>query len=494
MNRAQKLLFIALGFALMTAPLARAADSKTAAGGTALPEQTAGAKRANYSFRATPIEEVFDMLSRQGKVNIIVTRGVTGTVTLNLYDVSVRQAIYSIAQAAGYWVEVRSGDYVVLGKETSLDYPGTNTVLETLKVQYSDPKQVADILAKYVSRNGKVTPLIGRKMVVVEDLPSYVARVKELLAQIDVVPRQIMIEAKILEVGLDEAERFGIDWKKIFGSPDDIQGSIGTSGLAFGNAAAPSQGFFFSLVGKNLTAYLDALASKGRIRTLSTPKLLAMENQEAKAVIGDSTGYKVTTTINLVTTETVQFLESGVILRVTPSIDQQGRILLKVHPEVSSATLAGGIPSKKSTEVTTEMVCEDGQSIFIGGLIKARSARERNGVPLLGDLPVVGNLFSNSIESTSSTETVVIITPHIIREPRDAERFSADKVMQTEQASGLIYEHELHLRNRAPTLPAEDVPAKPPSRAVGSPGSPHAKGLPALSSAADSPWPTSAGD
>ncbi len=458
MNRVQTIVTFVLGCSLMAAPWVSAAD-QAAAGA-----QTASEKRADYNFRDLAIAEAFDMLSREGRVNIIVSRGVTGTVSLNLRDATVKQAIYGIAQATGYWVEIRNGDYVILGKETSLDYPGMNTIVETLKVQYSDPKQVADILAKYVSRYGKITPLIGRKLVVVEDLPGFVERIKSLLAQVDVAPRQVLIEAKILEVNLNESENFGIDWKKILGGN---YGSFGTSGLASGNVTTPNPGFFFSLVSDKLTAYLSAMASKGRIRTLSTPKLLAMENQEAKAVIGDSTGYVVTTTINLVTTQTVQFLESGVILRVTPSIDQQGRILLKVHPEVSSASLAAGIPSKKSTEVTTEMVCENGQSIFIGGLIKRQSSQERNGVPVLGSLPLFGGLFANSIESTVSTETVVIITPFIVAEPKDADRFSQEKVRQTERVSGSILDHELNLGSRTPAI--ADVPASPaPPPAPGS--------------------------
>jgi type II secretory pathway component GspD/PulD (secretin) len=103
------------------------------------------------------------------------------------------------------------------------------------------------------------------------------------------------------------------------------------------------------------------------VHTLATPKLLALENQQAITSIGDQTGYKVTTTINQVTTESIQFLESGVILRVTPSIDERGRILMKIHPEVSTASVNNSIPSKNSTQVNTTLIAEDGQSIFIGG-------------------------------------------------------------------------------------------------------------------------------
>lgn len=222
-----------------------------------------------------------------------------------------------------------------------------------------------------------------------------------------------MIEAKILEIALDNSEVFGIDWSKIFSANGVSRG--GTTGLAPRNIS----GLFFNLVNKNLEVFLSALSSKGRVHTLSTPKLLALENQEASTVIGDRVGYKVTTTINQVTTESIQFLETGVILKVTPSVDQQGRVMLRIHPEVSSASIAAGIPSKKSTEVTTQLLCEDGQSIFIGGLIKNTSGKRRSGVPLLGDLPGLGYLFSNVEETGGTTETVVVITPHIVKQASD---------------------------------------------------------------------------
>jgi type II secretory pathway component GspD/PulD (secretin) len=412
--------------------------------------QEAGNGRISLDFRSLPIEEVFDLLSRRDKVNIILSKGVTGPVSVKLYNVTVSQAIHAVASAAGYWVERRDGDYIILGKETSLDIFGAQTQIKTFTVQYSDVKQVADLLARYASRYGKITPLIGRKLLVVEDLPGYVDRMEKLLEQLDIQPKQVMIEARILEVTLDESERFGIDWRKIFGSPDNLSGNFGTSGLAAGSPAAPSQGFFFSLVSRNLTAYFDALATAGRVRTLSTPKLLALENQESKVIIGDSTGYKVTTTINLVTTESIQFLESGVILRVVPSVDQRGRVRLQVQPEVSTASVTAGIPSKRSTQVTTELICEDGQSIFIGGLIRARSNTERDGVPLLRDLPVIGNLFVHSLESTASAETVVIITPYVIREPLDAAKVSDETTRQIDEASGLIMDLELKLQRGRP--------------------------------------------
>jgi type II secretory pathway component GspD/PulD (secretin) len=404
--------------------------------------------RITLNFRESSIQEVFDVLSRKDKVNIILGKGVTGSVSVNLYDVTVNEAIYRVAEAAGYAVELRNGDYVVLDyKEAGLEHPDGLMELRTFKVQYSDPQQVAEILTKYVSRYGKVTPLIDRRMIAIEDKPEFIERLSKLLLELDAQPKQILIEAKVLEVTLDDGEIYGVDWSKVFGSTNSIKGSVGTNGLALGDATnGPRQaGFFFSLANKNLELFLEAQSTRNRVRTLSTPKLLAMENQEARVSIGDSTGFKVTTTINQVTTESIEFLESGVILRVTPTVDQQGRILLKVHPEVSSATLNAGIPSKKSTEVTTELLSEDGQAVFIGGLIKKISSKNKTGVPILGAIPGVGRLFSTTTESVNNTETIIIITPRIIQNSNAVANYTKEKLKQIDHTSALILDHQINL-------------------------------------------------
>ena len=376
-----------------------------------------GAEKVTLNFRDTSIQEVFEILSRKDKINIILGKGVTGEVSVNLYDISIPEAIHLVAEAAGYAVEFRNGEYTIVERnEAGKDHPGGLMRLQTFKVQYSDTQKVADILTKYLSRYGKLNTLNDRRMIIVEDTPEFVARIDKLLQQLDAQPKQILIEARVLEITLDESEKYGVDWTRIFGS--DGSGTVGTSGLAAGSfAGGPQQaGLFFSTTNSKLDLFLEAQATKNRVRNLSSPKLLALENQEATAVIGNRTGYKVTTTINQVTTESIQFLESGVILRVTPSVDQQGRIMLKVHPEVSSTTLNGEIPDKKSTEVTTELLCEDGQSVFIGGLIKHNTSKSKTGVPILGNIPVLGHLFSTTTDIVNDTETVVIIKATIVQD------------------------------------------------------------------------------
>jgi type II secretory pathway component GspD/PulD (secretin) len=160
---------------------------------------------------------------------------------------------------------------------------------------------------------------------------------------------------------------------------------------------------------------LNALKERGRLRTISTPKLLAMEGLEAETVVGTEIGYRVTTTINQVSTESIEFLESGIILKVTPSVDRSGRIMLDIFPEVSTGVVSDdGIPSKATTQVSTRMLVPDGKTVFLGGLIQHQVNNTREGVPGLGDLPVIGGLFSNRAKSITSTEIVVLITPRIV--------------------------------------------------------------------------------
>ena len=367
-------------------------------------------RKITLTLHDVEISEAMEMLAVKERVNIVLAKDVTGTVSINLYDVSLRQAILSIADAAGFAVEYRNGGYFVIKREESGKYARSGlTELRTFKVEYSDSDVVEQILETYLSEYGKITNLTDRKLLVVEDLPSFIDRIEDILAEIDKKPKQIFIEAKILEITLRDSESFGLDWTKFF-SADDGDGAFGLDGLS--NHLSP--GFFFELVTPNIEVFLDTLFTRGRLRTLSTPKLLAMENQEAEVVIGDRLGFRVTTTINQVTSETIEFLESGVILRVKPTVDGQGRILLDIHPEVSTGRVEDGIPNQVTTEVTTQMLVEDGQTVFIGGLIRHSTDENKEGVPVLGDIPVLGRAFSNKSETSLNTETVVMITPYIV--------------------------------------------------------------------------------
>lgn len=362
----------------------------------------------SYTFRDTPIEELFNMIARSARINIVLGKGVGGNVSINLYDMTVREAIEAIAEAGGFTVTERAGGFLISDPKTALPERGAILQVKAMKVRYADVTKVGAILARQIGVPGTVTVLDQTKTLVVEATAAGLERAALVLREIDRAPQQILIEAKILEITLDQNENFGVDWSRVFSGdgPDTV------GGTGFATRAGPR--FFLNLVNGNIEAYLSALSNKGRVHTLATPRLLALEDQEASTNVGDQLGYRLTTTINNVTSESIEFLDTGVILRVTPSVDADGRIMMKIRPEVSSGSVSAGIPSKKTTEVNTQLVASDGQPVLIGGLIKRSRTYRRLGIPLLSDIPVIGGAFGSTDDGGAATETIVVITPRIV--------------------------------------------------------------------------------
>ncbi|HBC58626.1 MAG TPA: hypothetical protein DCZ03_15815 [Gammaproteobacteria bacterium] len=371
-----------------------------------------GRNKISLSLRGLEIAEVMDMLSRKAKVNILLGKNVEGQVSVNLFDVTVEDAIEAIASAAGYSLERRGNNYFIVPREELGRYATSDDLItKTFRVHYIDleDENFENFLEPYLSGYGKGTIIPSKGLITVRDLPEFVDVVESILDELDRQPKQLVIEAKILEVTLDDSEAYGIDWRKLF-SADGGEGSFGVNP----QIGLDVSGLFFDYVGPNVEIALENLSSMGRVRTLSTPKLRALENEEAKVIIGDRIGYRVTTTINQVTTESIEFLESGVILSVTPTVDLQNKILLDIHPEVSTGTINDGIPSQTATEVTTQLVVNDGQTVFMGGLIKQRLSEGKNGIPVLQDLPLLGRLFRSRERISVNAETIVLITPHLV--------------------------------------------------------------------------------
>lgn len=380
------------------------------------------AGKISLSVEELDIREVMQMLSREQRMNIFVADGVSGDVSVNLYDMDTAEVVKLIAESAGFVVEQRNDSFFVIEREDAGKLRQSDRLeVRAFKVQYASTSEIETILQEYISEYGNIKSLPDNDMLVIEDLPSFLDKMETLLDEIDREPKQIMIEAKILEITLTDNQSYGLDWAKLFDSSDGT-GSLGTQGLANPNSA----GLFAQYTNSNVELVLNALKARGRLRTISTPKLLAMEGLEAETVVGTEIGYRVTTTINNVTTESIEFLESGVILKVTPTVDRSGRIMLDIFPEVSTGVVSDdGIPSKATTKVSTRMLVSDGKTVFLGGLIQNQINNTREGIPGLGDVPIIGGLFSNRSKNVNSTEIVVLITPRIVDYTSDESKVPA---------------------------------------------------------------------
>ncbi|MGI9248492.1 MAG: type II secretion system protein GspD [Woeseiaceae bacterium] len=369
--------------------------------------------RISMTMKDADLADVMDMISREQRVNIFVSTDSNEEVSFSLYDMTLPDAVRAIANAAGFAVEHYDGNYFIVDRDEAGNYaPDALTQVRSFELQYVKVDEMQSLLEPYLSEYGEITVFTEKNIFLIEDTPEFLRRTAALVRKIDTQPTQIMIEAKILEITLTDEDSYGLDWTRFFSS-DGGDGEFGTQGL--NNPTNP--GLFFNYANDNIAATLNALTSQGRVRTLSSPKLLAVEDQESSVIVGDRRGYAVTTTINQVTTESVEFLESGVILRVTPWVDADGKILMDIHPEVSTGVInpLTGIPSQSTTEVSTRMIVPDGETIFVGGLIKQSIEESKSGVPVVGRIPGIGRLFSNREYTTTKTETIVLITPTILR-------------------------------------------------------------------------------
>ncbi|MBV1703803.1 MAG: type II secretion system protein GspD, partial [Hyphomicrobiales bacterium] len=257
-------------------------------------------------------------------------------------------------------------------------------------------------------------------------------RVEQALRKLDVAPKQVLIEATIAEVSLNDQLKFGVRWF--------LQNNQGTHSATFSEDAAGAvssvfPGFSYALKFANAQATLNALSAVTKVSVISSPSLMVIDNKTARLQVGDqvpivtqsavSTGVVGAPIVNSVT-----YKDTGVILSITPRINDNGRVLLDIDQEVSdvATTTTSGIdsPTIQQRRIKTSVLLSDSQALTLGGLIKSSTNRTSNKVPILGDIPILGNAFKSKNDVRGKTELIIVITPHIIRNPADARAATAE--------------------------------------------------------------------
>ena len=267
--------------------------------------------------------------------------------------------------------------------------------------------------------------------------PRNYALIEDALRKLDVPPLQVLIDASISEVTLNHALQYGIQWSAGNGYNS---GGI-TQGRNTASPSTPVQEFpGFSYLYKNTSpignvqATLNALKTITDVTTLSSPKLMVLNNHTATIEVGDqvpiSTGSAVSTiSSGAPIVNSIEYRDTGIILRITPRVNAGGLVLLDIAQEVSdvlpvtSAQTAAGInsPTIEQRKIATSVAVQDGETIALGGLIKNELTKGRSTVPLLGDIPYLGHLFGDTNNGLVRTELVVLLTPRVVRSPVDAD-------------------------------------------------------------------------
>ena len=320
---------------------------------------------------------------------------------------------------------------------------------EVIGLRYAKAKDLETQLSKVVTTGpGEIAIDERTNKVMVMDLPEKMKSIKRMVRAFDEEPGQVMIEAQIIELSLNDKFQRGVDWEGIFRGINnlDFKGKF-SLGLT-GNRQEINVG---TVAHDNYNVILQALQAYGRTNILSQPRIAAVNNQEAKILVGAREAY-ITQTLSAAqttttTAESIEYVDVGVKLSVTPTISRDGFVTMKIKPEVSSVreylttSLGSRVPIVTTSEAETVVKVKDGAMIMIAGLTKRRESESSDRMPVLAKIPLIGMFFSKKTigqDEPKSSELIVFLTPRIITGdmPAIKETKSPEYVLQ-KQPKGL---------------------------------------------------------
>lgn len=422
--------------------------------------------RITMHVAGLPLADALRMLSEPTKRNIILGPGAEGTVTATLYDATFDEALRAmlVANGLGY---VTEGNFIYVHPIEEIEKMKSSTrkvVTRVFRLSYTRAAAVQALLDPMRSEHGSITttPAAGvglggdngpsdtegdsvssSDMIVITDYEDIVDHMAEVIRKVDTRPRQVLIEATILRATLNENNAMGIDFTVVGGidftslnstSPaaqsiatgQTPQAELGNTTLTARtdfNGSVPSGGFTFGIIKDQIGVFVRALESVTDTDVIANPKVLALNKQYGQVIVGRRDGYITTTFTETTSTQTVEFLETGTILTFRPYIGDDGFVRMEIHPKDSTGGLtAANLPFEQTTEVTSNIMVQDGHTILIGGLFREVTTAGREQVPGLGDIPGLGALFRVTNDSTVREEVIILLTVHIVKDPYDYEK------------------------------------------------------------------------
>jgi type IV pilus assembly protein PilQ len=376
----------------------------------------------NLSLKDADIHSVLSFLADYGKVNVVVAPNVNAKVTLNLNNVTWRQALdivlknYSLAgvEENGYVRVLPLQEYLTeqstLAKHSSEQTALIGMEMKVLRVYQATASNLVRPIKAVLSERGSVDTDDRTNSIIVRDIPDRIAKAEELVKMLDRPVEQVRISAQLLEVDTDALLEFGLDWtviSKTWGS------SSGQFDLTQNNVAGPAGTFTFATVQKELdfNTVMSALASKNKLKIVAHPEITTVDNTEARIQMGEKVPIK---QFDQAGNVIITFVNVGTILKVVPHITGERRILMKLEPERSQTKIDPLGVIIQTVNAQTNVVVENGQTVVIGGLTTQVEENLKTGLPILKDIPLLGALFSYTRKSISSKDLVIFVTPTIV--------------------------------------------------------------------------------
>jgi general secretion pathway protein D len=281
------------------------------------------------------------------------------------------------------------------------------------------------------TQNGvRIVADVRNNALVVFATPAEYATINSALDKLDIVPLQVMIEATIAEVTLNDTLKYGVEW--FFKTGDN---SFSFSRLATGAINAAFPGFSYLFAGDDARVAINLLATVTDVKVISSPQLMVLDNEAARLQVGDQVPIVTRTAVSVddpgapVTSE-IEYRDTGVILDIIPRVNAGGLVVLDIVQEVSdvATTTSSNIdsPTIQQRQIASTVAINSGETVALGGLIRDTNDNSENGIPVLMEIPVLGNLFKTTSDSVRRTELLVLLTPRVIRDRQDARTVTDD--------------------------------------------------------------------
>ncbi len=455
---------------------------------------TATSDRVTITVQDADIRQVLDAFRRQTGRNLVIGPNVSGPVNVRLSNVPWERALQTILSPYGFEYVVQDDVIIVMKSDpTKAAAPAPEpTVVKVFQLKYLDASDLEDVIKPHLSPSGSMTVLrplgqywepewsgggggggrggsgsdavlargrrtpekkevVRSKRFVVRDTASVVRAIEELVAQLDVAPQQVLIEAKFVEVSSDVARDLGFEWdvERTFLNGRNVQRAGGIlqtlsaaprvfpNDVPFSRARPFNTGadfYFQQLTDVQFSILMHLLEDSGKADILSSPRIMTLNNQEARIVVGEK--FPILTYQNtvpaggaLVTQMTLEYYEKiGIQLAVVPQICEGGYVSMIVRPSVSDRmSLVETYPVLSTREAETQIMVKSGSTVVIGGLVRDRERTEEFRVPLLGDIPLVGALFRRQSRLKDKVDLLIFLTATIMGAEGSSASSTADR-------------------------------------------------------------------
>ncbi|MCI0530894.1 MAG: secretin and TonB N-terminal domain-containing protein [candidate division Zixibacteria bacterium] len=380
----------------------------------------------NLSLKDAEIHSVLNFLAEYGKVNIVTSPNVDAEVTLNLNNVSWKQALdivlktYQLAgiQEDNYIRVLPLAEYLTeqsaMAKHSAEQMALAGAEMRVIRVFQATASNLVNPVKTVLSERGTVDTDDRTNSLIIRDIPSNIDKAETLVKELDRPVEQIRISSQLLEVDTESLTEFGLDWSVMSnswgGNNYTASGDLTVDG---DRVAGPGGTFTFSTFQKDfdLITTISALASNNKLKIVAHPEITTIDNTEARIQMGEKVPIKqFDQSGNVVIT----FVDVGTILKVTPHITAENRILMKLEPERSQTKIDPLGVIIQTVNASTNVVVENGQTVVIGGLTTQEEDRLTTGIPILKDIPLLGALFSYNRKSIRNKDLVIFVTPTIV--------------------------------------------------------------------------------